>query len=162
MKNHFSVFAVILFCYALEGTASTASTPMKLKGRILDTPPCTINNEKDISVNFGNKIVSGKINGENYLQNITYLIDCRPAPAPFVLYLNIKGTPEPYDASAIKSSKKNLGIRILIDGKPWALNTPLAIHTKRPLLQAVPVKPQGTVVNPGNFQAVATLEAFYL
>lgn len=76
--------------------------------------------------------------------------------------LEVIATPADYDEAAIESSVDNLAIRLLQNGKRFALNKPIPIKFNAPpTLEAVPVKRPGTALKEGVFEATATLLAVY-
>lgn len=67
-----------------------------------------------------------------------------------------------FDSSAVVSSVSGLGIKILRNGVPFTLNTPLLINpASPPVLEAVPIKSAASILAPGGFSASATLLAYY-
>ena len=62
----------------------------------------------------------------------------------------------------VASSVSGLGIKILRNGVPFTLNTPLLINpASPPVLEAVPIKSAASTLSPGSFSASATLLAYY-
>ncbi|HDL7412801.1 TPA: fimbrial protein, partial [Yersinia enterocolitica] len=63
---------------------------------------------------------------------------------------------------AIQTDVQHLGIRILKNGIPFALNTRVAYDKNNPPeLKAVPVKATGSTLSEGSFEATATLLVDY-
>ena len=97
----------------------------------------------------------------NNRQAVNYTINCTAGTLPWAMRLTVQGTATTFDTAAVQSSVTGLGIRLLRDGVPFVLNTPVLINpSSPPLLQAVPVKYGGSL-SPVGFTASATLLAYY-
>lgn len=143
------------------GLCSTATANMAFNGTLVEPPPCTINNGSTIEIDFKDVGVN-KVDGVNYRERVNYSITCTGGTLPWQMVLTVKGVATPFETSAVQSSVADLGIRILQNGIPFTLNTPLLITPSTPpVLEAVPVKNVGAVLGPGGFAAAATLLAEY-
>ncbi|MBP2169257.1 type 1 fimbria pilin [Erwinia toletana] len=153
----------LLLCITLIQSATHAeSVAVNFRGTLIEPPACTINGGQRIDIEFGN-VRDELIDGQNYIQAINYQLNCPDAPAPLILTLSIQGGLAEFDPTAVNTNLRELGIRVLHDGIPLEINTPIMLDiTRPPLLQAVPVKRNGTTLSPGRFAAVATLYAGYL
>ncbi|MCU5771608.1 fimbrial protein [Winslowiella arboricola] len=153
----------MLLCITLLQSATYAeSVAVNFRGTLIEPPACTINGGQPIDIDFGN-VRDELIDGQNYIQVIKYQLNCPDAAAPLVLTLRIQGGVSEFDPTAVNTNFRDLGIRVLSDGVPLEINTPITLDIMRPpLLQAVPVKPGGSTLSPGQFAAVATLYAGYL
>jgi hypothetical protein len=137
-----------------------ASATATLKGNLVKTPDCHINNDNIINVSFGNVGVN-KVDGIQYSRSIDYTVHC-DSNSDKHLYLSVKGTKVDWDDSAVTTSVDNLAIEIRQNGKPLTLGSDLSIDLNAPpSLTAVPVKNSGQTLTAENFEAGATLVAFY-
>lgn len=151
---------VVLTVLAL-GLCSSASANVAFNGTLIEPPPCTINGGSTIEVDFKEVGIS-KVDGEHYRQPVSYTITCSADTLPWEMILTVRGTATSFEPSAVQSNVADLGIKLLQNGKPMALNTPLVITpSSPPVLEAVPVKRPGSTLAPGGFTATATLLANY-
>ncbi|WEP49083.1 fimbrial protein [Cronobacter dublinensis subsp. beijingensis] len=131
----------------------------------LIAPPCTINNEQTIDVRFGDDLAVEKIDGTNYLQPVNYRVTCAAGYTPNNLAIVIETTnPTSFDESAIQTSKKDLGLHILVNGLPVTFGQRVAINdiVTLPLIQAVPVQSGNGILTAGAFEASMTLRIDYV
>jgi hypothetical protein len=76
--------------------------------------------------------------------------------------MKVLGEPTSFDGKLLKTSSHNLGIRMIMDERPFPLNEWVNFYyTKQPILQAVPVKNNGGEIAGGIFTAGATLLVAY-
>lgn len=143
------------------GLCSTATANVAFNGTLIEPPPCTINGGSTIEVDFKEVGIS-KVDGEHYRQPVNYIITCTAGTLPWEMILTVRGTATTFESSAVQSSVVDLGIKLLQNGLPLELNTPLVITpSSPPVLEAVPVKRPGSTLAPGGFTAAATLLANY-
>lgn len=145
------------------------TTQINLSGTLIEPPPCTINGGKTIAVDFGSNVGTHRVDGSNYKQKISYFIKCESDPynSPWVLGLKVVGTPTAFDEAAVQaqidnSSSSDLGIKMILGGKPLKLNSRVEINQgEHPVLEAVPLQNPGATLPEGFFHATATLMAEY-
>ncbi|MFI8416180.1 fimbrial protein [Serratia sp. NPDC078593] len=159
--------ALLLFC-GLIGFTSLASAidgegDMTFRGTLIEPLPCTINDNNQLDVDFGERVGINKVNGVNYRQMLNYQIICGDdGRSSWVLTLSLDGSSAAFDKDALMTDKANLGIRIYQNDIPFTPNSTLKIDgSNPPRLEAVPVKNAGTTLTEGSFEAWATLRADY-
>ncbi|MGY1449360.1 fimbrial protein [Pseudomonas chlororaphis] len=135
-------------------------------GTLLAPPGCTVSDKGGrIDVRFTQNIAVNRIDGERYRQVIPYQIDCPAAGDSNITWhmrLTLKGTPAPFDSSALKTSESDLGIKVLLGGTALAPNEPREIDVRAstpPVLEAMPVKLAGAALPSTEFTASALLMA---
>lgn len=138
--------------------SEVATTDVTIKGVILSPPPCTINDNNTIDVNFGSAVDIGKVDGRNYLTDISYTIQCT-GNTTNAMTLSIQGTAANFDnEAAIDAGHGGLGIELLHDGAKLKLREKITFtYPSLPSLQAVPVKKDGVTLETGEFNAGATM-----
>ena len=147
---------VVLTVLAL-GLCSSASANVAFNGTLIEPPPCTINGGSTIEVDFKEVGIS-KVDGEHYRQPVNYTITCSTDTLPWEMILTVRGSATSFESSAVQSSVVDLGIKLLQNGKPMELNTPLVVTPNSPpVLEAVPVKRPGSTLAPGGFTAIGEL-----
>ncbi|QHB34619.1 fimbrial protein [Yersinia canariae] len=141
--------------------ALNKSATVNVSVTILATPPCVINSNNTIDVNFGDDLLTTNINGANYIKPVTYTLNCTSA-ASNALKMSIKGNGANFDTTVLRTSNSALGIKLLRDGQQLALNTTSNFtYPNIPVLQAVPVKQTNTTLSTGYFSGTATLVVEY-
>ncbi len=120
-----------------------------------------INGEKTIDINFGDEVITTRVNGINYKEDIEYSLTCNDKTSK-ALRMKIMGVPS-FKSSVLVTNKDNLGVELLADDKPIVINDWLnfTYPTNNPKLQAVPVKVVGSELAGGEFFATATLLVDY-
>ena len=154
-----------MLLFLVSGILSAAdweTDNVRLRGTLIESPPCTINQGGKVDVNFGTRVGVKRVDGVNYKQVMNYQITCVPSSNASDMTLEIMGSPADYDAAAVTSNVNDLAIQIQQNGVPFELNKPIPIsQTSPPTLYAVPVKRVGAVLREGPFEATATLRAVY-
>jgi type 1 fimbria pilin len=138
------------------------STTYAFKGHLIQANvPCTVNNGQVINVPFGNVSISKVGNGE-YLQTISYTLDCGSATNSNTVSLMLQATPTDWDPQAMVASVQGLGVRILDGGTPVDLNKDIDIELDNPPeLQAQLITKADVQLTEQAFTAGGTLIAEY-
>ena len=124
-------------------------------------PPCQINNNQVIYVNFGNSVITTKIDGRYNRIPIQYTIDCKSATSPN-LKMTISGNGADFDKKALETDNNNLGIAIYNGTSQFVLNSTVNFNLENSLkLEAVLVKRKDSVLRGGKFSASATMAIEY-
>ncbi|NMY39626.1 MULTISPECIES: fimbrial protein [unclassified Pseudomonas] len=151
--------ALLVLCTA--GINAAASANLAFTGTLVEPPLCTINNGNTLTIDFKDVGVN-KVDGINYRLPMNYTITCAGSTLPWEMVLTVKGTASSFESAAVQSSVTDLGIKLLQNGQPFQLNTPIVINPATPpALEAVPVKRPGSTLKSGGFSAAATLMAEY-
>ncbi|MFP3524591.1 fimbrial protein [Pantoea sp. SIMBA_072] len=129
-----------------------------IKGTILTPPPCTINNNNPIDVDFGSAVDISKVDGKNYLTPVSYTLQCTGATSN-IMKLSIQGTAAEFDdGAALDAGHGGLGIELQQDGQKLTLGKAVNfIWPDYPALQAVPIKKAGAKLETGTFSVGATM-----
>lgn len=140
------------------GQAATA--PIYISGTITSKPQCVINGNQTIRVEFGNDLLTTKVDGSNYIRQVDYTLECSNN-SKNAMKMKVVGTAASFNNSAIQSNRTNLAIALRANGSPLTIGSWLNFtYPNKPLLQAVPVKGSGTL-SAGAFSAAATLMVDY-
>ncbi|ROR60336.1 UNVERIFIED_ORG: type 1 fimbria pilin [Providencia alcalifaciens] len=143
--------------------AKDGEAGMTFRGMLIVPPPCKINDDSRVDVDFGERVGVNKVDGVNYRQSINYQVSCENVGNNnWILILSLLGEHTLFDNGALVTNKENLGIRIYQNDKIFAPDSHLLIDPMNPpKLEAVPVKNLGTTLVEGDFEAWATLQANY-
>ncbi|MCT4715251.1 fimbrial protein [Enterobacteriaceae bacterium H18W14] len=135
---------------------------MQFKGTLIEPPPCTINQGNVIDVSFGEQVAIAGVDGTNDKQAVDYQLQCDASDGQSGVVMSVRGTATAFDEAAVQTNQPDLGIRLLLDDRPFNLNTPYSVDPKAPpALFAVPVGAPGATLTEGEFDATATLLAEY-
>ncbi|WP_081248362.1 fimbrial protein [Serratia plymuthica] len=141
--------------------ATASSTTVNVKVTVLAPPPCVINGDNTIVVNFGSNVVISRVDGSNYLKTIDYTLECK-GNTKNAMKMMIEGSGATFDSGVLQTNKTDFGIALKQNGQPlkvyqWVNFT----YPAKPVLQAVPVKRSGSTLSTGTFFAGATLKVDY-
>lgn len=153
----------VFFWAALLSSSLPAAENMQLHGTLIEPQPCSINDGENIDIDFGDRLGISKIDGINYLQSVNYTVTCEPGAGAGDMTLTVSGTATSFDKAAVQTNKQQLGLRLLLSGKPFILGAPVSVDPKRlPVLEVVPVqRPGSEALTEGAFEATATLQTDY-
>ncbi|MCU9948899.1 fimbrial protein [Pseudomonas sp. PDM13] len=158
----------LLLALLLAGTLAQKPLPavaeenMKFRGTLVEAPSCVVNQGGMIDVDFGEQLGVKDIDGVHYRKLIDYQLECQASARDRSVVLSIHGASSDFDRAAVQTSLPDLGIRLLHDGQPLALDSELPIDPAHPpALEAVPVQRPGAELAEGAFDATATLQADY-
>lgn len=153
--------AVMLLLAGLCDSSTRAADNMAFKGTLTELPPCKINDDKPIEVNFGNEVVTTRVDGSNYRMAVNYGVTCT-GQSSSAMKIQIQGTGAGFDSTVLQADKTDLGIALFNNDKKLALNTWLNFtYPTFPKLEAVPVKKTGATLVAGAFKAGALMIVDY-
>jgi type 1 fimbria pilin len=137
---------------------------VEFTGNLIDSPPCIINQDNDITVDFGNNLAIPLIDGVKYKKNIDYFLDCSSAQSSD-LKMKLSGSPATFDSDLLKVNESNhdsLGIKLLVNGSGMAINQTINFNSlSPPVLEVVPIKDSSGTLTTGEFSSFATLAIEY-
>ncbi|WP_081001286.1 fimbrial protein [Pseudomonas chlororaphis] len=135
------------------------STTVTVRVMVLG-PPCTINNNQIIEVDFG-EVITTRLDGSHYWQPINYNLNCAGANSN-ALRLQIRGEETTFFKGGLQTDRSDLGIIIVSDGKLMPVNNWLNFtYPTEPRIHAVPIKKTSAVLSGGSFSAGATMVVDY-
>lgn len=169
MKRSLTRHWLLRYCIVAFFATVTCSPIAVLAGRtstvtvlvtVVEVPPCIINGNRVIEVDFGDVIVS-QIDGTRNMETVNYSLECT-GQTTNAMKLAIQGNPTTFDNTALKTNVEDFGIAMRINGQPMAINSWMNfLYPNKPVLQAVPVKRAGIDLPAGDFSAGATLMVEY-
>ncbi|CAI1772527.1 Minor fimbrial protein prsF precursor [Serratia quinivorans] len=139
---------------------AAGSATVTVKVTVVAPPPCVINDDRPIEVEFGD-VMTTRVDGDNYKMPVNYMLSCPGAPSN-AMKLQVKGTGAAFDSTVLQSNKADLGIELRQGDSKLAVNGWLNFtYPNKPELWAVPVKQRGATLTGGEFSAGATMEVAY-
>lgn len=138
-----------------------AATTVTVKVTVVAPPPCIINEDQPIDVDFGSELLTTKIDGNNYIKTVDYSLECQNNTSN-AMKLQVQGSATTFDSSALQTNMADLGVALKANGTALTINNWVNFtYPDKPVLQAVPVKRAGSTLNGGDFVAAATLMVAY-
>ncbi|AHG22488.1 hypothetical protein Z042_24915 [Chania multitudinisentens RB-25] len=151
--------SLVLALWLSVAIQSAQAVQVNFQGGLVESLPCTINEDRLIEVAFGDALIIRNLDGVRYRKPIIYQIDCS---ALGIVRLSVQGNVAGFDNAAVQTNKTGLGIHLEQAGQAFALNTPIVVDPANPpALTAVPVVNPAQLPSPGAFTARATLLAEY-
>lgn len=142
-------------------TPLLAVTTLTLTVTIVAQPACVINGNNVIEVNFGDDIMTTRVDGSYKKMPIAYRVECTNMPNN-AMKIQISGNGASWDSGALQTSQANLGVALLRNGNRVPLNSWLNFsYPNTPTLEAVLVKWPGLTLRGGAFSAGATMKVEY-
>lgn len=155
-----AVTAFLLCTLAGIPAVVSAATTVSVKVIVVAQPPCVINNNKTIDVDFGT-ILRDRLDGKNYRRDVNYTLDCKDQTTN-EMRLSVRGNPVTFDNSALQTNISGLGISLVANGEKLGINDWLRFtYPNKPALTAIPVINKDSPPAGGDFQASATLVVAY-
>ncbi|WAZ11796.1 fimbrial protein [Serratia marcescens] len=153
------VLVALLAAAPLMALASNMAT-VTVKVTVVKPPPCTINDDRPIEVDFGD-VMTTRVDGNNYKMPVNYALSCSDT-APNAMKLQVNGNGASFDGTVLRTNKTGLGIELRQGDNKLAVNSWLNFtYPQKPELWAVPVKQSGTTLTGGEFTAGATMKVAY-
>ncbi|PIJ52509.1 exotoxin [Erwinia sp. OLMDLW33] len=142
-------------------SAGAAMSTVQVKVTVVAPPPCIINGDKTIDVDFGTNVITKNVDGINYLRLVDYSLECN-GKFSNAMKLMVMGNQTFFDTSALQTNIADFGIALRANGQPLTINNWVQFtYPDKPVLQAVPVKKAGATLTGGEFNAGATLMVAY-
>ncbi|MDK2633229.1 fimbrial protein [Pantoea stewartii subsp. indologenes] len=145
-------------------TPSYASTTnVVFSGTLLDSPPCIVNDGKNIVVDFGEELMTTRIDGKEYRKKIDFTLDCTSAISS-KQRVKISGntTLFGFDGEVLSTPKDGLGIAIYLNDVRYVLGEWINFNVPAvPEFYAVPQKKDNVKLSGGEFHAMASLIVDY-
>lgn len=147
---------------ALPMLALAVNTAMLTVTATVEEPPCVINDNRSIEVEFGD-VMTTRVDGNNYKMPINYTLSCSVASPNMLLKFQIKGNSAAFDAAVLQTNKTGLGIELRQGDSKLTINKWRTFYYfSKPVLWAVPVKQSGATLAGGEFRSGATMIVGYL
>lgn len=154
-----AALAVLGQTLALE--PALAQADVTFHGTLIDAPPCVVNGGQKIQVDFGNDVMTTRIDGSEYKQRIDFTLDCSAATSSHQK-VRITGTAAGFDAQALSGDIPGFGIALYHGQNRYTLGEWLSFtEPNLPEFYAVPVKDPQTDLSGGRFSVLASLVVDY-
>ncbi|WP_447885646.1 fimbrial protein [Serratia fonticola] len=136
------------------------SATVTVKVTVVAPPPCVINDDRPIEVEFGD-VMTTRVDGSSYRMPVNYTLDCTGAPSN-AMKLQIQGNGASFDSTVLQTTQPALGVQLHVGSARLPINTAANFtYPNKPVLFAVPVKKSGATLTGGEFTAAATMKVDY-
>lgn len=144
----------------LSGSAQADN--MRFYGTLIEPPPCVINGNQPIEVNFGDDVMTSRVDGTSYKKMpIAYQLNCTGL-FNNALRMQIEGIGAGFNNKLLNTNKGNLAIALLNNGTALGVNSWFNFtYPTKPTLEAVPAKNPTGALTGGAFSATATMKIDY-
>ncbi|AKG69061.1 Minor fimbrial protein prsF precursor [Serratia fonticola] len=158
-RQAWQTLAALLAALPLLAWAAPSAT-VTVKVTVVAPPPCVINDDRPIDVEFGD-VMTTRVDGDNYKMPVNYTLSCTGGTTN-AMKLQVKGTGAAFDATVLQTNQTGLGIELRQGDSKLAVNDWLNFtYPNKPELWAVPVKQRGATLTGGEFSAGATMAVDY-
>ncbi|MGQ8775442.1 fimbrial protein [Serratia sp. NA_112.1] len=138
-----------------------AVTTLTVTVTIVAPPPCVINGNNVIEVNFGNDVMTTRVDGSYKKMPVAYRVECTNAPTN-AMKMQVSGNGAGFDSGVLQTNRADLGVAFVRNGNRVPLNSWLNFtYPNTPTLEAVLVKQAGATLSGGAFSAGATMKVEY-
>lgn len=153
---------LVLWTTVILLSGSAQAENMRFFGTLIEPPPCVINNSQPIEVNFGNDVMTSRVDGTSYKKMpVTYTLSCT-GNATNALRMQIEGTAAAFNSQWLNGNKTNFAIALLNNGAALGVNRWFNFtYPVVPVLEAVPAKNPTGALTGGAFNATATMKIDY-
>lgn len=139
---------------------SEAVTNITVKVTMVAPPPCIINDNRPLEVEFGD-VITSKVDGINYRMQVNYTLSC-DAAASNAMQLEVHGNGASFDNTVLQTNKDGLGIKLMRGGEDLPVNTWVPFtYPNVPDMWVIPVKEAGVALTTGEFSAAASMRVSY-
>lgn len=146
--------------WAQHSAAERAAAKIAISLTVFAPPPCTINNNKTIEVDFGNVGISN-INNDHNVRPINFNLACSGLTKN-QLRLQITGTESQGFSGYLQTNHDGLAIKLMSNGNLLPINSWLNFNWPDvPELSVAPVSVESAALTGGAFNATATLRILY-
>lgn len=149
-------------CLSAISQQAIAVSDIIFSGELIESAPCVVNNGAIIVVDFGNEMMTTRIDGTEYKKQIEYTLDCSKATSSYQKIRISTTSTSTFDANSIATGKTGLGIAIYNGTTRYTLGNWINFTDPAlPKLYAVPVKDSGVTLTGGAFDVLASLVVAY-
>lgn len=164
MNNKFLTLSTNALLLAFTAWANASTIAVSISGTVMAPPSCVVNNNTDVSVKFGDDILTTQIDGVAYkLVAVPLSVTCTNL-TDTTMSFKIGGTAAAFDSNLLKTSNNDLGIQFKVDGNNIPLgsnNNFIYSAVNPPTISAVLAKNSSATLSAGAFTASATITFAY-
>ncbi|NIG46427.1 fimbrial protein [Enterobacter sp. Acro-832] len=138
-----------------------ADATVNFKGTVIEAPPCVVSNNQLVTVDFGDEVMTTRVDGSNYKQPIRFTLDCSEALSS-KQKIRITGETAGFDPISLSTSVSSLAVALYHDDVRYTPGEWIPFTDPDvPALYAVPVKQDSATLSGGAFSVLASLVVDY-
>lgn len=166
VKPSVVITALALLLLMAAGHALAVSegdtTTVTVTGILVDAPECTVNGNNTVLVDFGDSVVTRKIDGVNYEEPMKVTLSCN-SPVKNDMTLTVRAMKDPgFGTGLVGTDTEGLGIQLKAAGQNIRAGEPISfIYPTVPKLSAVLVAQDNAALRSGTFEGTGTLVINY-
>lgn len=154
------LFLLMAAGHVLAGAGDT--TTVTVTGTLVDAPECTVNGNNTVLVDFGDNIVTRKIDGVNYTEPMRVTLNCNSYVKDDMILTIRAANGAGFGTGLVGTDVKGLGIRLMADGQAISAGDPISFtYPTVPSLSAVLVAEDNTTLTSRPFTGTGTLVIQY-
>lgn len=163
MKTMYLSWGLLLLMTTIHGVRADQNTAILTVNVTINVPPCDINNNNTINIDFGNNVAVTDVAAGLVKKPINYTLECSNIDTSKSLKIMIHGTGADFDSNVLQTSIPDLAIQLQANGTNLPLNTNVnfANVENKPVLEALLVQKPGARLATGDFKAGATMTVDY-
>lgn len=137
------------------------SADIAFHGTLIEVPPCVVNDGRQVVVDFGDEVMTTRVDGSRYKQRIEFTVDCG-VEFSSLQKVRIEGSPADFDPTVLSGNPAGFGIALYHDDVRYTPGKWLPFDgADLPVLYAAPVKQDGVTLSGGAFSVLASLVVDY-
>lgn len=137
------------------------SADIAFHGTLVEVPPCVVNGGQQVVVDFGDEVMTTRIDGSRYKQRIAFTADCDVAVSS-LQKVRIEGSAAGFDPTVLDGNLPGFGIALYHGDTRYTPGDWLGFSgTDLPAFYATPVKQDGVTLSGGAFSVLASLVVDY-
>ena len=141
--------------------AAFADADITFHGTLKEAPPCVVNGNELIVVDFGSEVMTTRIDGTTYSRPVRFTVDCTAAISN-LQRVRISGTPASFGNSVLAGDRTGFGFAFSSGDSPVKLDEWLNFTAPQvPSISVTPVKQDGVTLTGGAFRTLASLVVDY-
>lgn len=138
------------------------TTTVTVTGTLVDAPECTVNGNNTVLVDFGDNIVTRRIDGVNYEEDIDVRLSCNSQVKDDMTLTIRAAAGAGFGTGLVGTDINGLGIRLKAGGQVVSAGAPISfVYPTVPKLSAVLVAEDNTTLVARPFTGTATLVIHY-
>lgn len=155
-----ALIALMLLAW-LSSQQAFADATISFSGTLISAPNCIINTNNAVDVDFGDDLITRRVDGVNYKKAIEYTLDCSSV-ASNGMKIAITGTTATFGTGLIKTDKAGLGLQIYRGSEKVSNGVSMNFtYPDSPVLYAVPVAQDASTLTAGIFTGTASMVISY-
>ncbi|MGA4650075.1 fimbrial protein [Citrobacter portucalensis] len=152
-------------CLVLGGIqCAQADAVITFHGKLNEAPPCVVNGNELIKVDFGDEVMTTRLDGKNYRQEVRFKVDCSAATSNYQR-VRISGPLADFNLGGkglLNGGQNGFGLALYNGENPMAPGEWINFTAPTvPPLFVVPVKKDGESLGEGYFRTLASLVVDY-